>query len=154
MLSSCSINLPNFGGFIKGILRGVRCTKSLRVLFLHRRLPSWTTLVLYSRAVFIFNEPAFCPSYKHFPPTTCFVNRVHTKLKLREGTLVLSFVSRLFYNYGNWHFKSSATTAPPLHNSRLESVQKQLRKGFFNPLALAQLSVFKHLWSPGTDSKE
>ncbi len=36
----------------------VRCTKSLRVLFLHRRPPSWTTLVLYSRAVFIFNEPA------------------------------------------------------------------------------------------------
>ncbi len=32
------------GGFIKGILRGVRCTKSLRVLFLHRRPPSWTTL--------------------------------------------------------------------------------------------------------------
>jgi hypothetical protein len=46
------------GGVIKGILRGVRCTKSLRVLFLHRRPPSWTTLVLYSRAVFIFNEPA------------------------------------------------------------------------------------------------
>ncbi len=45
-------------GFIKGILRGVRCTNSLRVLFLHRRPPSWTTLVLYSRAVFIFNEPA------------------------------------------------------------------------------------------------
>ncbi len=38
------------GGFIKGILRGVRCTKSLRVLFLHRRPPSRTTLVLYSRA--------------------------------------------------------------------------------------------------------
>jgi hypothetical protein len=48
-----------YGGFIKGILRGVRCTKSLRVLFLHRRPPSWTTLVLYSRAVFIFNEPAY-----------------------------------------------------------------------------------------------
>ncbi len=47
------------GGFIKGILRGVRCTKSLRVLILHRRPPSWTTLVLYSRAVFIFNEPAY-----------------------------------------------------------------------------------------------
>ncbi len=46
------------GGFIKGILRGVRCTNSLRVLFLHRRPPSQTTLVLYSRAVFIFNEPA------------------------------------------------------------------------------------------------
>jgi hypothetical protein len=51
------------GGFIKGILRGVRCTKSLRVLFLHRRPPSWTTLVLYSRAVLIFNEPAL--SLKH-----------------------------------------------------------------------------------------
>jgi hypothetical protein len=48
-----------YGGLIKGILRGVRCTKSLRVLFLHRRPPSWSTLVLYSRAVFIFNEPAY-----------------------------------------------------------------------------------------------
>ena len=48
-----------FGGFIKGILRGVRCTKSKRVLFLNRWPPSWTTLVLYSRAVFIFNEPAY-----------------------------------------------------------------------------------------------
>jgi hypothetical protein len=27
------------------------------VLFLHRRSSSWTTLVLYSRVVFIFNEP-------------------------------------------------------------------------------------------------
>ncbi len=55
-----TIKTPNpIGGFIKGILRGVGCTKSLRVLFLHRRPPSWTTLVLYSRAVFIFNEPAY-----------------------------------------------------------------------------------------------
>ncbi len=58
----------SFGGFIKGILRGVRCTKSLRVLFLHRRPPSWTTLVLYSRAVFIFNEPAFWIRTKKFTP--------------------------------------------------------------------------------------
>jgi hypothetical protein len=43
--SSLSLK-STFGGFIKGILRGVRCTKSLRVLFLHRRPPSWTTLVL------------------------------------------------------------------------------------------------------------
>ncbi len=28
-----------YGGFIKGILRGVRCTKSLRVLFLHDSPP-------------------------------------------------------------------------------------------------------------------
>ncbi len=42
------------GGFIKGILSGVRGTKLLRGLFLHRRPPSWTTLVLYSRA-----EPVF-----------------------------------------------------------------------------------------------
>ncbi len=47
-------------GFIRGILRGVRYAKSLRVFFLHRRPPSWTTLVLYSRAVFIFNEPTKC----------------------------------------------------------------------------------------------
>jgi len=46
-----------YTGFIRGILRGVRYAKSLRVLFLHRRSPSWTTLVLYSRVVFIFNEP-------------------------------------------------------------------------------------------------
>ena len=52
-------------GFIRGILRGVRYAKSLRVLFLHRRSPSWTTLVLYSRAVFIFNEPTKC---KPSPP--------------------------------------------------------------------------------------
>ncbi len=50
-----------YTGFIKGILRGVRYAKSLRVLFLHRRSPSWTTLVLYSRAVFIFNEPTNSP---------------------------------------------------------------------------------------------
>jgi hypothetical protein len=56
MLTMYSVHI--YGGFIKGILRGVRCTKSLRVLFLHRRPPSWTTLVLYSRALFIFNEPA------------------------------------------------------------------------------------------------
>ncbi len=61
------------GGF-KGILRGVRCTKSLRVLFLHRRPPSWTTLVLYSRAVFLFNEPALgllcsCASWFIYSPT-------------------------------------------------------------------------------------
>jgi hypothetical protein len=53
-----SVGTTSTGGFIKGILIGVRCTKSLRVLFLHRRPPSGTTLVLYSRAVFIFNEPA------------------------------------------------------------------------------------------------
>ncbi len=47
-------------GFIRGILRGVRYAKSLRVLFLHRRSPSWTTPVLYSRVVFIFNEPTIC----------------------------------------------------------------------------------------------
>ncbi len=59
-----SLQTPNknfrhdsYTGFIRGILRGVRYAKSLRVLFLHRRSPSWTTLVLYSRVVFIFNEP-------------------------------------------------------------------------------------------------
>jgi hypothetical protein len=52
-----------YTGFIRGILRGVRYAKLLRVLFLHRRSPSWTTLVLYSRAVFIFNEPTY--KYNH-----------------------------------------------------------------------------------------
>jgi hypothetical protein len=47
-------------GFIRGILREVRYAKSLRVLFSHRRSPSWTTLVLYSRVVFFFNEPTMC----------------------------------------------------------------------------------------------
>jgi hypothetical protein len=51
------MTLATYSGFIRGILRGVRYAKSLRVLFLHRRSPSWTTLVLYSRVVFIFNEP-------------------------------------------------------------------------------------------------
>ncbi len=62
------------GGFIKGILRGVRCTKSLRVLFLHRRPPSWNTLVLYSRAVFIFNEPVLWPNGKKECSELVFLN--------------------------------------------------------------------------------
>ncbi len=53
----CVHPIEKYTGFIRGILRGVRYAKSLRVLFLHRRSPSWTTLVLYSRAVFFFNEP-------------------------------------------------------------------------------------------------
>ncbi len=62
-------------GFIRGILRGVRYAKSLRVLFLHRRSPSWTTLVLYSRVVFIFNEPTIhvmsnCPYGAQWFPTS------------------------------------------------------------------------------------
>ncbi len=61
------------GGFIKAILRGVRCTKSLRVLFLHRWPPSWTTLVLYSRAVFIFNEPALRRGARSSTSMTTFV---------------------------------------------------------------------------------
>ncbi len=62
VLSKTHSDVRNFiTGFIRGILRGVRYAKSLRVLFLHRRSPSWTTLVLYSRVVFIFNEPAICP---------------------------------------------------------------------------------------------
>ncbi len=59
----CSNRHP-ITGFIRGILRGVRYAKSLRVLFLHRRSPSWTTLVLYSSVVFIFNEPTKCSMYK------------------------------------------------------------------------------------------
>jgi hypothetical protein len=55
--SAYTYNVYIYTGFIRGILRGVRYAKSLRVLFLHRRSPSWTTLVLYSRVVFIFNEP-------------------------------------------------------------------------------------------------
>jgi hypothetical protein len=70
------------GGFIKGILRGVRCTKSLRVLFLHRRPPSWTTLVLYSRAVFIFNEPALSQLRRRVPlRTPCFSMNTASHLK-------------------------------------------------------------------------
>ncbi len=58
-----------YTGFIRGILRGVRYAKSLRVLFLHRRSPYWTTLVLYSRVVFIFNEPS---TTLHCCPTAIF----------------------------------------------------------------------------------
>ncbi len=72
ILSRCCAQRDSCGGFIKGILRGVRCTKSIRVLFLHWRPSSWTTLVLYSRAVFIFNEPAFGVFSKH-------VKRLKTK---------------------------------------------------------------------------
>ncbi len=68
----CTVQLYSFGGFIKGILRGVRCTKSLRVLFLHRRPSSWTTLVLNSRAVFIFNEPAYWLRPRNSPPPPAF----------------------------------------------------------------------------------
>jgi hypothetical protein len=57
-LSSPRTTCYSVGGFIKGILRGVRCTKSLRVLFLHRRPPSWTKLVLYLRAVHVYNMMA------------------------------------------------------------------------------------------------
>jgi len=57
-----------YTGFIRGILRGVRYAKSLRVLFLHRRSPYWTTLVLYSRVVFIFNEPTNTLLHIPLPP--------------------------------------------------------------------------------------
>ncbi len=59
-LPNVQYSIQTVTGFIRGILRGVRYAKSLRVLFLHRRSPSWTTLVLYSRVVFIFNEPTKC----------------------------------------------------------------------------------------------
>jgi hypothetical protein len=78
----------SFGGFIKGILRGVRCTKSLRVLFLHRRSPSWTTLVLYSRAVFIFNEPAFCEGGEILSPNLqTFQDPRHQFQKMKKDPL-------------------------------------------------------------------
>jgi hypothetical protein len=48
------LSLPKYGGFIKGILRGVRCTKSLRVLFLHRRPPSWTTLTVLKSSIHLY----------------------------------------------------------------------------------------------------
>ncbi len=64
-----SVHTFSYGGFIKGILRGVRCSK----LFLHQRPTSWTTLELYSRAVFLFNEPAF---------------RMQPKLEDREVTIM------------------------------------------------------------------
>jgi hypothetical protein len=75
-LNRC-LNKP-YTGFIRGILRGVRYAKSLRVLFLHRRSPSWTTLVLYSRVVFIFNEPTISlltylyPFHWWPPPSTSY----------------------------------------------------------------------------------
>jgi hypothetical protein len=61
-------------GFIRGILRGVRYAKSLRVLILHRRSPYWTTLVLYSRVVSVFNEPTTCVRISRHSPL-----RVHNK---------------------------------------------------------------------------
>ncbi len=73
-------------GFIRGILRGVRYAKSLRVLFLHRRSPFWTTLVLYSRVVFIFNEPT---NWRYW--RTSFIHQIET----RFDRVLLTFL---------WHF--------------------------------------------------
>jgi hypothetical protein len=70
------ITIIKFIHGMQGILIGVRCTKSLRVLFLHRRPPSWTTLVLYSRAVFIFNEPILCHVFA--------VNTVYRNIRLGQ----------------------------------------------------------------------
>ncbi len=97
-----------FGGFTKGILRGVRCTKSLRVLFLHRRPPSWTTLVLFSSAVFIFNEPAYflltlkkTGSYplSLLPPLLlACMDRRSIKDACSEGILQASFVISKYFS--------------------------------------------------------
>ncbi len=83
-----------YGEFIKGILRGFRCTKSLRVLFLHRRPPSWTTLVLYSRAVFIFNEP----DYSVESPKQVEEARVLilTVLFMKNDIIILSYIPYLY----------------------------------------------------------
>ncbi len=70
-----------YTGFIRGILRGVRYAKSLIVLFLHRRSPSWTTLVLYSRVVFIFNEPTI----------TCSVHAKSRRHTYRNTHWILNF---------------------------------------------------------------
>jgi hypothetical protein len=91
--------LATYTGFIRGILRGVRCTKSLRVLFLHRRSPSWTTLVLYSRAVFIFNEPTF--RLAEFIPRNRFRGPIHVeKYQLWVRKSILSwFLAPIAANY-------------------------------------------------------
>jgi hypothetical protein len=81
-----------YGGFIKGILRGVRCTKSLRVLFLNRRPPSWTTLVLYSRAVFIFNEPA----YTFILQVDCISRHIPPPPPPRRNTSSFAFIEKSF----------------------------------------------------------
>ncbi len=65
---------PTYTGFIRG---GVRYAKSLRVLFLHRRSPSWTTLVLYSRAVFIFNDPPLFSATIMYSVTATFWSTFH-----------------------------------------------------------------------------
>ncbi len=75
--------LPCITGFIRGILRGVRYAKSLRVLFSHRRSPSWTTLVLYSRVVFFFNEPSTCVTVEPVY-SACTVNQSLIKWKVQR----------------------------------------------------------------------
>ena len=74
-------------------------TKSLRVLFLHRRPPSWTTLVLYSRAVFIFNEPTF--RLAEFIPRNRFRGPIHVeKYQLWVRKSILSwFLAPIAANY-------------------------------------------------------
>ncbi len=87
----------NITGFIRGTLRGVRYAKSLRVLFLHRRSPSWTTLVLYSRAVFIFNEPTIWLSIRSCTSGQCGA----CSQVLCYQVLVLPIALRLTKNINN-----------------------------------------------------
>jgi hypothetical protein len=56
---SSSFYNNKYGWFIRCMLIGVICAKSIRVLFLHRWFPSWTTFVLYLRVLLLFNEPGY-----------------------------------------------------------------------------------------------
>jgi hypothetical protein len=98
-------------GFIRGILRGVRYAKSLRVLFLHRRSPSWTTLVLYSRVVFISNEP----TNGYVVCKWLFTDQLGEKVRetLLSPPSTIFYYSRLL----NWYLKTTWT----VYTQRLSS---------------------------------
>ena len=99
-------------GFIRGILRGVRYAKSLRVLFLHRRSPSWTTLVLYSRVVLIFNEPTTVEASPYGDPyyrtvTVDPFRRVFGSSSIFFGNLMFCFSLKNYVSNIYWQRVSS-----------------------------------------------
>jgi hypothetical protein len=54
-------------GSKKGFIKGVKYTISIGVVFLLRRFPSSTTLVLKSRVVYQIDEPWFYSERRHGP---------------------------------------------------------------------------------------
>ncbi len=126
-----------YGGFIKGILRGVRCTKSLRVLFLHRRPPPgpllYCTKEQYSS---LMNPPVLLSTSSC---TLCFERnsweqkRFIYKLLTRHGCLPVWLVAA-WYSSGSGH-------GPTWTSRREMGVLKKLSLA-----GIAKLSRLKYRW--------